>query len=77
MAKGLKCGCGPVNLLWMVIASAVSGAGVLLAVNGVALQWVQGMNVMVWVWYAAAAFVLRMGCGLKCRAMQGCPMHSA
>ena len=77
MAK-MKCECSLSNILWLVVASLVLGAGLMLLVNSVWMQWMSpGLNPVTVLWYAATVLVLSVGCILKHKACSGCPMHSA
>lgn len=78
MAKGMKCECGPTNIVWLLVACGVLGAGVMLLINSVWLQWMSpGLNPMIWLWYVGSVLVLSVGCILKHKACSGCQMHSA
>ncbi|MBI4148459.1 hypothetical protein HY490_04165 [Candidatus Woesearchaeota archaeon] len=76
MAK-MKCECGATNIAWLVVSCAVLGAGAMLLIHAVLLQWTAGgMNPQIWLWYSGSLLVLSLGCCMKRKACAGCPMHS-
>lgn len=68
--KGNKCTCGPANLLWLIVAAIIMGAGAWLFVSGIQAQWEGTLQWQVLLFkYAAGLLVWHIGKIFKMKSM--------